>query len=297
MEEKFNIKIKCEDNFELSGTLYKTKEIKAAIMITAAMGTKKQFYDSFAQFLSKKGYGVLTFDYRGIGESTRNSINGVNASLINWGKLDMTAVLEELKLNFPNTSYHLIGHSAGGQLVGLMKNANELKSMFTFGCSSGSIKHSQFPFKLKSFFWFNFYIPVSNLLFGHTKSQWVGMGEPLPKLVAEEWGRWCKGENSVKVDLDQYVTEHLYNELTLKSLWVYAVDDEIVNDKTMKDMIEVYTKIKSELTPLNPADYGFSEIGHMKFFSSKKEKLWNIVLHWLDKNKTLKPNKHQANSH
>jgi predicted alpha/beta hydrolase len=132
MIEELNIIIECEDGFQLSGKLFKPKKISAAVMIAPATGIKKEFYSAFANYLAENGFANLTFDNRGIGESIDKSINSSNASLTNWGKLDMTAVLEYLKSEFPNTDYHLIGHSAGGQLVGLMKNAKELKSMFNF---------------------------------------------------------------------------------------------------------------------------------------------------------------------
>lgn len=284
MNHPYDIKIACEDGFELAGTIYRPEKVKAAIMLAPATGIKRQFYNSFAQHLAENGYAVLTFDNRGIGQSRGKSINSANASLVNWGRLDMTAALEALKRTFPNTDYHLIGHSAGGQLVGLMKNSKELKSMFNYGSSSGSIQNSPYPFKLKSAFYLNMYIPLSNLLFGHTKSQWVGMGEPLPKLVAAQWSKWCNGKGYVKVDLDTKITEHFYDDLTLKSQWLHAIDDDIANLENVKDMIRVFPKITANIITLTPKEYGFQEIGHMKFFSSKKKKLWTFALDWLEQN-------------
>jgi len=253
-------------------------------MIAPATGIKKEFYAAFAFFLAENGFATLTFDNRGIGESKGDAINASNASLTNWGKLDMTAVLKYLKLRIPNTDYHLIGHSAGGQLVGLMKNAKELKSMFNFGSSSGSLHNSKYPFKLKSCFFLNFYIPISNLIFGYTKSQWIGMGEPLPKNVGKEWRKWCNGKGYVHVDLDTKITEHLYNELNFNSLWVHAEDDEIANYENVKDMIRVHPNIQSNILTLSPAQYGYKDIGHMKFFSKKKKELWGLTTKWLNEN-------------
>ena len=246
--QESELSIECEDGFKLAGTIFiPTEKIKSAIMIAPATGIKRQFYKRFAKYLSDKGFVVLTFDNRGIGESKGESINSSNPSLTNWGILDMTAALECLKNQFPNVEYHLIGHSAGGQLVGLMKNAKSLKSMFNFGSSSGSLQYSKFPFRLKSSFWLNFYIPISNLIFGHTKSQWVGMGEPLPKEVGKEWTKWCNGKGYVNVDLNTKIEEHLYDELEFNSMWVHAEDDEIANYENVKDMIRVYSKIKSKI--------------------------------------------------
>ncbi|MEL6733289.1 MAG: alpha/beta fold hydrolase [Bacteroidota bacterium] len=282
--QESELSIECEDGFKLAGTIFiPTEKIKSAIMIAPATGIKRQFYKRFAKYLSDKGFVVLTFDNRGIGESKGESINSSNPSLTNWGILDMTAALECLKNQFPNVEYHLIGHSAGGQLVGLMKNAKSLKSMFNFGSSSGSLQYSKFPFRLKSSFWLNFYIPISNLIFGHTKSQWVGMGEPLPKEVGKEWTRWCNGKGYVNVDLNTKIEEHLYDELEFNSMWVHAEDDEIANYENVKDMIRVYSKIKSKIITISPKEYGFKDLGHMKFFSSKRSQLWSLATNWLNK--------------
>jgi len=279
-----DLTISCKDGFELKGTIFQPAAIKSAVLIAPATGIKRQFYSAFANYLSENGFAVLTFDNRGIGQSIQGSINSGNASLSNWGLLDMTAALQYLKDEFPTKDYHLIGHSAGGQLVGLMENAKDLKSMFNFGSSSGSLKYSKYPFRLKSSFWLNFYIPVSNLLFGHTKSQWVGMGEPLPKNVGREWTRWCSGKGYVNVDLGSRIKEHLYDELELNSMWVHATEDDIANYENVKDMIRVYSKINAEIVSISPEEQGFKDIGHMKFFSKKKRKLWELAVDWLNKN-------------
>ncbi len=155
--------------------------------------------------------------------------------------------------------------------------------MVNFGSSSGSLKNSSPSFKWKSSFFLNVYIPVSNFIFGHTKSQWVGMGEPLPKLVAAEWSKWCNGEGYVKVDLDnQTIKEHFYDALTFNSLWLHASDDEIANYANVKDMIRVYSKANAKIITIEPSEYGYKEIGHMKFFSSKRKELWKYALDWLN---------------
>ena len=88
------IRIPCADDLELAGTFYPAEEVKAAVMVAPATGIKRGFYHNFASHLAENGYPVITFENRGIGESKNGSINKVNASLVNWGRLDMTAALE-----------------------------------------------------------------------------------------------------------------------------------------------------------------------------------------------------------
>jgi len=278
-----DIKITCIDHFPLTATVFSPDHTpKAAVMIAPATGIKRQFYRNFAQYLSENGYGVITFDNRGIGESLIGNIKQSDASIQCWGEKDMPAVLSELQQQFPDTTYHLVGHSAGGQLIGLMPNALAIKSQFNFACSSGRLKNMQGLHKIKAHFFMNVFIPLNNAIFGYTNSQWAGMGEPLPKQVAEQWRHWCNGQGYVKTAFNSTIKQHLYDDLTMPSMWVNATDDEIAINENVADMLSVFTKLNASTLTLNPKDYDLDEIGHMKFFSRKCNKLWPIALTWLN---------------
>jgi len=277
-----DIKITCADQIQLAATSFTPKQaLKGAILIAPATGIKRQFYVNFASHLAKHGYGVVTFDNRGIGGSLIGAIKHCDASLQCWGEQDLPAALEQLKQNFPNTRYHLIGHSAGGQLVGLMPNANELSSIFNYGCSSGSLRNMPPPQRFKAHFFMNFFVPISNTLFGHTKSQWLGMGEPLPRNVAKQWQTWCNGSSYVKMAFGKTIHTHFYNELATPSMWVNASDDDIANLKNTDDMLSVFKKLPANKLVLSAKEHGLDEIGHMKFFSKKSKVLWSYPLDWL----------------
>ena len=276
--------ITCRDNIRLSASLFIPESVpKAAIMIAPATGIRKTFYFNLAKHLAANGYGVLCFENRGIGHSHEGNINQVDANLINWGRLDMTAALEALKQQFPDVSYHLIGHSAGGQLLGLMDNAHEIKSMFNYACSSGYIGNMPYPFKISGVFFLRIFMPGSSFFFGQANNQWVGMGEPLPKEVARQWSKWCTSPGYVANDFGKAIDTHHYEELTLPSKRVHATDDPIANLKNVKDMIRVYSRSEAEIHTIRPQEAGFSSLGHMQFFSSKKQVLWKLALDWFEK--------------
>lgn len=278
------IKVQCQDGYTLAATLFKPSvTVKGAVLIGPATGIKRQFYFSFAQYLAEQGYAAITFDNRGIGDSLIGHVNDSDASLQRWGELDMPAVLETLQSTVPNTRYHLVGHSAGGQLVGLMHNAAELSSMFNFASSSGQLRNMRIPYSLKAHFFMNLFIPFSNAVFGHTKSQWLGMGEPLPKAVGQQWREWCNGQGYVKTAFGKSVHTHLYDELMIPSLWTYASDDDIAIKDNVQDMISVFKNLPAHIVTLTPGENGLKEIGHMKFFSRKAQSLWPQTLQWLEK--------------
>ena len=279
-----NIKIQCSTTAHIAATLYTpSKTSKAAVMLAPATGIKQEFYGNFAKFLAENGFAVMTYDNRGIGRSLNGKLKKNTASLQSWGQIDMPAVLDELKKRFPDSKYHLIGHSAGGQLVGLMPNSADFSSMFNVACSSGRIANMKMPFFIQAHFFMNVVIPLSNFVFGYTNSQWVGMGEPLPKKVAQQWAKWCNGQGYVKTAFGKSIKKHHYNTLTFPSLWLNAVDDQIAINENVEDMLTVFPKLKAEKLTLAPQEYGLKEIGHMKFFSRKNKVLWELALKWLEK--------------
>lgn len=278
-----NDQIHCVDGKTITATVFKPKgQVKGAILLGPATGIKRQFYANFASYLAEAGYGVVTFDNRGIGESLNCKVSDSDASLQCWGEKDMPAAFEHLKAVFPNTQYHLIGHSAGGQLIGLMHNAMDFSSIFNVACSSGQLSNMKSMHKLKAHFFMNAFIPLSNALFGHTKSQWFGMGEPLPKKVAKEWQTWCNGQGYVKTAFGKTIHNHLYDDITAPSLWVNAPDDDIANNENVSDMLSVFTKLDAKTLTLSAQEYDLTEIGHMKFFSRKSKVLWQHAIDWLN---------------
>ncbi|WP_201593163.1 alpha/beta hydrolase family protein [Psychrobacter fozii] len=284
----YSLSIMTDRNKALAATVYRpTETIKTAIMIAPATGIKRQFYHNFATYLAEHGFGVLTFDNEGIGESLSSELSKCDASLISWGRHDMPAVLDALQDEFSDATYHLIGHSAGGQLIGLMPNYKAIKSVFNVACSSGRIKNMNMPYKLKAMGFMDAFIPLANLTLGYTPSDKIGMGEPLPRGVARQWRDWCNGAGYIKTAFGKSIHTHFYDELSMPALWLGFSDDDIANSKNMDDMIRVFTKMPVEKRFLEPKDFGLNHIGHMRYFSSKTNtkapELWQIAVDWLNK--------------
>ncbi len=230
--DTYSLSIMTDRNRALAATVYRPKdEVKKAVMIAPATGIKRQFYHNFATYLAASGFGVLTFDNEGIGESLSSDLAKCDASLISWGRHDMPAVLDALQDEFADATYHLIGHSAGGQLIGLMPNYKAITSVFNVACSSGRIKNMDMPYKLKAMGFMDAFIPLTNLTFGYTPADKIGMGEPLPRSVARQWREWCNGAGYIKTAFGKSIHTHFYDELDMPALWLGFSDDEIANSK------------------------------------------------------------------
>lgn len=191
----------AEDGFVLKGSLFSPESPKAAVLLAPATGIRRRFYKKFATHLAQMGFGVLSFDNRGIGDSKMRPVHEESASLIDWGSLDMPAALEALKAAFPKLPTYLIGHSAGGQLVGLMPNAQDLSGFLTVASSSGSLRKMKPLYQLKARFFLQMLLPLTVKLQGVGRSDLVGMGEPLPKHVALQWGAGVRAKVISKPNL------------------------------------------------------------------------------------------------
>ena len=284
----YSLSIMTDRNQALAATVYRpTDSVKTAVMIAPATGIKRQFYHNFANFLAEHGFGVISFDNEGIGESLTGDLAKCDASLISWGRHDMPAVLDALQDEFADATYHLIGHSAGGQLIGLMPNCKAIKSVFNVACSSGRTKNMDMPYKVKAMGFMDVFIPISNLTLGYTPSDKIGMGEPLPRGVARQWREWCNGAGYIKTAFGKSIHMHFYDDITVPALWLGFSDDKIANSKNMDDMIRVFTNMPVEKHFLDPKDFGLSSIGHMRYFSSrtnaKAPELWQMAADWLNK--------------
>lgn len=254
-----------------------------AVLIAPATGIGRRFYNAFAEYLAGEGYGVLSFDYQGVGDSLQGSLRDCPASLVSWGANDMAAALDELARQFPGVPLHLIGHSAGGQLVGLMPNAKRLASLLAVAGSSGRIAQMPMPYRLKAESFMRLLMPLSNLALGYARTDLVGMGGPLPREAGAQWARWCLARGYVETGFGREVGAHLYDTLDLPSLWLGATDDDIAVNANVDDMIRVFSRMapRAEKVMLDPAQHGLKALGHMGFFRRESQALWPLATAWL----------------
>lgn len=286
------VDIECTDDVVLSGKLYKPQATPiAAVLIAPATGIKQSFYQHFAGFLAEQNIVALTFDNRGIGSSPKHSKIMREATLQCWGQKDMPAALNVLQNRFPDLPVHLVGHSAGGQLAGLMPNASSLTSLITYGSSSGCLRNFTGAYKYQALFYMNVFIPVTNLLFGRTQSHWMGMGEPLPKGVGAQWRRWCNGEGYAKTEFGTRIQQQFYDQLTQPALWLRASDDQISPTANVDDLLSVYSNLNVTRKTLIPSEYGLTGLGHMRFFAKAYIKLWPEISDWIKQHSYTNPSR------
>lgn len=279
MINKKEIKIEAKDGYMLSATLLEPSEKPIGfIQINSGTGIPKGFYRHFANYLTKRGYVTVTFDYRGIGKSKPTTLKGFKATNLQWGELDMSAILDWGIMNYPDLKKIVIGHSMGGQLIGTMDNADKIDK--TFIIASGTGFWREMPkgnLKLIMPFLWYIYIPLTTFIFGYGAAKKIKQGENLPKGVALQWRSWCINKNYWKSEINGSIAINSFDKLKGELKSISFTDDNIISEIANKKLLGYYKNVTIENKRISPIEMGLNKIGHFGFFSSKSEKLWKLI--------------------
>ncbi len=108
-----------------------------AVLLVAAMGVPQRFYESFACWLAQHGVAVLSFDWRGTGDSAPARLRGYRASLTDWAEHDLPAAAQALFDRWPQAEPVYLGHSLGGQLFGWLERPERFARLVTVAAGNG----------------------------------------------------------------------------------------------------------------------------------------------------------------
>ena len=132
--------IAARDGYPLAATLYAPRVAaggRELVIVNSAMAVPRRFYAPFARFLAAAGLHVLTYDYRGISGSRHEPVGKLRARLRDWGEKDFAATLAWAESELGDAAPRVVGHSVGGQIVGLAPNNARVERMLLVGAQSG----------------------------------------------------------------------------------------------------------------------------------------------------------------
>ena len=276
------LELEATDGHPLSATLREPRGVrKGVVQIQGGVGIAQSFYAALASFLVEHQYAVLTFDYRGIGRSKPERLKGYDATIIDWGEKDMTSVFDWLIARFPDDKKIVLGHSIGGQMVGLMRNSDQIDQLIFVSASTGYWKNMSSPAKWGAAFAWYGYVPIVVSLLGYANSRQIRWGEDLPKGVALQWRRWCVHDNYFESDA-ALMDLSRFKQLSTRLYCIYCADDPVANDLTVSNLLEHYPHTKVNLRKVYPHEVGLKKIGHSGYFQEECRSLWEELLETID---------------
>jgi predicted alpha/beta hydrolase len=256
---------------------------KGTIIINAATGVKKEYYLRFAQYVVQNGYKVLLYDYRGIGESAPATLKGFNATMHEWGTLDMNAALNYVVKEKNIAAIIWIGHSVGAQMMGLLDQRQAIEKVIAINASTGYWNYFTFPYNYMVLGLWLFVGPPLTILKGYAPMDKLGWGEALPSGVYFEWRKWCLSKYHFTDFLQQHIGAPTFTDFKAPITAVHTSDDYIANTKTIAKLLEFYPNSPNKTICITPADYGVAKIGHTGIFRKKFENnLWPLVIQTIE---------------
>jgi predicted alpha/beta hydrolase len=244
------------------------------VVVASATGVLRSYYAAFAAYLSSQGFAVVTFDYRGMGES--HTAGPAMPSMHEWGERDLAAVVAWAGQALGEGHAAIVGHSVGGQLVGLLPEGARVSALVTVGAQSGDYRLWPLPLRLgMAVLWYGLVPGVTHAV-GYLPGA-LGIGEDLPAGVALEWARWCRTPGYLAGEGFEGRREG-FARLEVPVL-AYGFDDDVYAPKAAVDaLLALYTGARIDRRQLGRESGRF---GHFGFFRERHRGLWRDVATFL----------------
>ena len=122
-----NVTIAARDGAQLAASVFVPNgPPRCVVIINSATAVPRKIYRVFAGYLAERGLVAVTYDYRGIGELRRASFTGVDVRMRDWAELDVAGAIDHARTTWPALPISIVGHSFGGQALGLIDNNREI---------------------------------------------------------------------------------------------------------------------------------------------------------------------------
>lgn len=250
---------------------------RARVVVAGATGVPQRFYRRMADYMSQRGVGVLTFDYRGIGLSKPQTLKGFAADQMDWVS-DLVAAVDTMADE--KVPLCMVGHSLGGHAFGLLPNHQKVSGLYTFATGAGWHGWMTRGERLKAVVMWNTVAPLLAAWKGYLAWSLVGMGEDLPLGVYRQWRRWCQNPRYFFDDPQMAQTVARFRDVRTPIVAANATDDAWAPPASRDAFMAGYANAPWKGVDITPQSLHLPRIGHMGYFRPGAEPLWQAALDW-----------------
>jgi predicted alpha/beta hydrolase len=239
----------------------------ALIVVLCGAGIPAKFYHRMANFLAEHDAAVLTFDYRGIGESRENNIRTIQSGMESWAEFDIGAALAEAMAKFPNVSLNGIAHSVSALLVGGTPLASRLCRIVFFGPHTGYWRDYGRRWRPLLYLTWHIFMPALTRLLGYFPGHVLKLGENLPPRVALDWaGRRQAALIATPEDERRFRTLlSSFCNVRAEALALSISDDAFAPPEAAHRLLAMYSNLRVTHRVTSPAAFGRRHLGHLGF--------------------------------
>lgn len=277
--------IHAKDGAALAATVHRGRSaaaaLRPAVVIASATGVRRSYYGAFASFLASRGRDVVTFDYRGIADSRRAARK---PKMHDWGDKDLAGIVEHASVTLGSRrgSVDLVGHSVGGQIVGLLPEAemSAVRRFVMVAAQSGDYRLWPLPSRLAmAALWYGV-VPGVTRAVGYLPGS-LGIGEDLPPGVALEWAAWCRTPGYL-VGGPGAPRKAGFARLRADTLAFGFDDDPYAPPAAIDALLALYENANVERVDVKRSEVG--AIGHFGFFRDRfRRDLWDHAARFISR--------------
>ncbi|WP_454837672.1 alpha/beta hydrolase family protein [Pseudomonas mohnii] len=273
----------AEDGFLLGGFTWRhaaQDTQRPVVIINAATSVRCRHYSRFADYLFANDFDVITYDYRGIGESRPASLKGLKASWSDWGALDFEAMLKRAQREFPDQPIDVVGHSFGGCAAGLGASGRLIRRLVTVGAQFAYWRDYAPAHRWWMLGKWHVVMPLITMIYGYFPGKRLGWLEDTPAGVVRDWSTPTARYERRPSGQDLHVRN--FAAVTAKALAISVSDDPYGTIPAIERLLGYFTHASNTHLRIAPEDIGEKEVGHFAFFrSAYQATLWPIALSWL----------------
>jgi predicted alpha/beta hydrolase len=248
-----------------------------------ALFVPQQFYFRFAAAMAREGYDVYTFDDRGSGESLAAEGRPWKHRLVDWAELDLPAVIGACHERRPGHRLFVVGHSMGGQLVGLTRHVHGLDGVVTVSATAAYWGHWTRTTRYGLLAWYAT-IPLWTRAFRSIPASRLGLGADTEAQLMRDWAAWGRHPDYfLGAPFDGRSEMARYRGRVLAFSFT---DDRHVSCRAPVDALHRHYE-KAEVTRrhLHPEEVGAARVGHFGYFRAEAgPRLWQQTIEWMEAN-------------
>lgn len=277
-----DIVVAARDGHELAARVYlPVGQPRRVVLIAAAMGVPQRFYEAFARWLTDQGLAVLTFDWRGVGQSRPGSLRGFKASITDWATQDLPAVVDELCRRWPQLPATYLGHSLGGQVYGWLAPTQRFERVLTVASGNGYWRYNAPQVRSGAPVLWWVIAPLATTVMGYFPGARLGVLSDVPADAMWQWRRWCLHPDYLGAEGP--ALRQRYAQVTTPITAVVMTDDELLSPPGIRDLYRLYSGAPVQFETIEPKLLGLKRVGHFGLFkTTSASTLWPKALGWIE---------------
>lgn len=280
--------VRADDGTLLGARIYEPEgAIRGNVLIHGATAVPQRFYALFARALAGAGLRTITYDYRGVGASRPRVLAHYTADLADWAQLDARAMHRYVREHHPGVPLAVVGHSFGAQLIGLLDEVREADLAILVGGQLGYRGFWPQPQAAALRALWSFVVPNVSAWLGYLPGR-LGLGEDLPRGVAEQWARWCSHPLYLISEYPDAAARFARFDVPVRA---YSfTDDAYAPPRAVDALLQRLTGTRVDHRRLAPSDLALAEVGHFGFFrQATGSRLWGEVKELLSRHLAEEP--------